>query len=377
MPWLDFDDLGDFLAFKAAGKASKWPRPNTKRIKCAFRMVHGEGLPFPRPGRFVCMMTSVPGPLGGRVYPAIDMDESGEFTLHGTSGINDDGRSVELDIIQHLEADFGGSDVPGIEYHFVFKKIDEDDFNWTWYWESESPSGVRVEVPMMVNVDNVSLLHVVVKDEPSPPDPSWPTPSGADEFFWYPMSECYDLTDLSFPRGAEFNGTDAYIALDHNIPAYGGPWFFEADVRLRDQDDFNPMLAPQSQNSVLGIKDEEAVYSASRLDLPDFPGFDVWFKFRLEFEWSSGLQLRYEAWIDDMLQESKVGSRVFLQYDNLGVRNLGGTPVWGNFDLKNLIYKRGTFASPDLFLDMPLLENALDLSPEENHGTTFNMPLES
>jgi hypothetical protein len=189
------------------------------------------------------------------------------------------------------------------------------------------------------------------------------------------VSECYLFPEEDVGM-ASMNGVDAYIELDQAIAIDGGPFFFEADVRIR-QDDFNAFLAPHSQNSVLGTLNEEGVYSSRRLELPDWPGFDVWFKYRLEFEWSNGLQLNYKAWIDDVVQDELTNPRVFLGFTAIGVRRLAGPAVWGDFDIKNLVFKRGSFSSPVVVLDMPLKKNALDIGPNSNHGTTFNMDLPS
>jgi hypothetical protein len=46
-------------------------------------------------------------------------------------------------------------------------------------------------------------------------------------------------------------------------------------------------------------------------------------------------------------------------------------------DIRDLKIETGTPGDYETLLDMPLRTNALDIGPNENHGTTFNMDLPS
>ena len=65
-------------------------------------------------------------------------------------------------------------------------------------------------------------------------------------------------------------------------------------------------------------------------------------------------------------------------FNNLGVfRHNDPGVIWGDFDMRLLKLQTGPPGNLVTVLDMPLIENALDLSVNANHGTTFNMDLPS
>lgn len=377
MAWLEFEFLGDFSAFLQDTRVSKWPRPNTNRIKCDFRMSLGEGTPFPRPGRFISQMFDVPETPNGRQYPVIDMDVSGAFSLHGTSGINIDGRTVDLDIIEHLIADFPGSTKPGIEYHFLFKKVGNDDFNWTWYFESEFPPGTPRDIPMRANSSAPVQGVKEIKDDPQFLDVDWPSNFGQSDFQFFTMSECFDLTAFEAPIGmAEFNGVDAWILLDHGLVNTNTDFIIEARIRLKELDHFWPLMGINGTGGFLGMDGEEFIFGTLRLATSWTPTKDVWFNWRLEFE--QPLQLKYKLFIDDIEVMDRTVARQHLQFDTLGVSKQGvpGT-IWANMDMRSLKMWTGDFPSSTVAIDMPCETDACDIGPDENHGVTANMTLPS
>jgi hypothetical protein len=191
------------------------------------------------------------------------------------------------------------------------------------------------------------------------------------------MSECYVFPAPPPAEGfASFNGVDARIDLDHGTFLHQNAFRVEADVRIRDEI-LVPILGDKDQAFYWGRDDAHGHWRTATFINISWPANDVWFNYRLEFEWESGDALRYELFIDDVEVFSALAGRGFTRWDVLGVRSFDGTPEWGDFDMKNLKYWTGSFASPVLRLDMPLIDNALDLSPDENHGTTFNMALPS
>lgn len=377
MVWLGLEFPDEFDDFIGDFKVSKWPRPNSKRIQCDFRMALGDGIPFPRPDRYFLDLQEVPDEPDNRAYALIDLDVSGPFEVSGSTGVNALGREITLKIIQHLDEPIVGQPWPLIEYQFISKMAGFDDFHFAWYWPGENVGGDITEIPFDVTSFDVRHPHTVVEEDKFPLNLDWPTNPVFSDLTWRPKSSCFAPTDF-IPEavGAEFNGVDAYIGLDHSIGIDNGPFFFEADVRLRDND-LAPMLAAAWHIFDLGISFEQAKYGNRLIDLDDLPAVDTWFKFRMEFEWSKAQLLTYHCWIDDVEQSFLVSPRFFLGFDNLGVRDFDNIPVWGDFDMKNLIFKRGTFASPTTVLDMKLIVNALDDGPDENHGTTHNMALPS
>lgn len=377
MPWTHFPTLAQYNAFKGKLQVAKWPRDNTTRTDCNFRMSLGEGLPFPRPQRFLLHLRGVPDEPMGFAYPVIDMDVSGPFHLHGTSGVNEFGREVELDIVEHLEADFPGSDWNGIEYHFKFKMVGFDDWDTTFFYESGNPTGVPCEIPMKADYLTTTCPVVLVIVNPDTLDLDWPTtPAGANWEF-RPMSACYVFPEEAPPLGmAEFNGTDAYIALDHNLVSTNQDFIIEAELRLKELDHFWPLMGIEGTGGFLGMDDDDFIFGNLRLATSWTPTVDEWFTWRLEFE--QPLQLKYKLFIDDIEVMDRTTNRQNLAFNRLGVYRHGvsGT-IWANMDMRSLKFWTGDQPSTIVALDMPCDTDACDIGPDENHGTTFNMTLPS
>lgn len=377
MGWTDFDNLLDFAAFLQDTRVSKWPRSGSKRIACEFRMGLGEGKPFPRPDRFICQMHDVPGAPNGRLYAYVDMDVAGPFHIFGTSGLNVQGRTIDLDIVEHLTADFDGSDFPGIEYHFVIKKTGSDDFNWTWYFESESPPGTQRDIPMRADSSTPGAGVVEQFDDPQFLDVDWPPIAVSNQLQWFTMSECYDFPELAPPLGkAEFNGVDAQIDLQMATGVDSGPFFLTMDLILYDRV-ANPFLGFSAANSAFQMIGEQLFWGPVAIANNIFPANGVPFNLKVEFEWSKGLQLTYTTWIDDIEVAQVTTNRQSFNIDQLGKRNQLGSAVFGHFDMWNLLFIRGTFAVPIVELDMVLDQDACDAGPMQNDGTTINMNLPS
>lgn len=375
MPWFQLTpSIADYEfwkweRFNGVRLVAKWPHPNTVRIDPRFRIMHSRPELIPQASRW------------GVVYyertldydPLLeDRNGIGWFDFE-TRGDNHIGVSTGPDKnLYSLEIDVESFDVlpflngPGVRMDILATHPSFGEQHQTGEW-LDDPAQIHWRYNM-----NTNFWHGSGRWTHFEADPGWPSDL---EFDIWAVNECYPFVQT--PVGmASMNGTDAYIELDHFILQDSGPSFFEADLRLR-QDDWNSFLAPQAASTNIAIVQGEGAYGSRRLDLPDLPAFDVWFKYRIEFEWSSGLQLNYKAWIDDVLQDEITGNRVTTFFDRIGVRTWFTTPIWGNFDIKNLLFKRGSFASPITVLDMPLIENALDRGPDANHGTTFNMDLPS
>jgi hypothetical protein len=340
-------------------------------------MVLGEGAPYPRPDKFIGAMFSVPFQPGGIAYPVIEMDGAGGDGLHGTTGPNWDGRTVELDIIEHPTDDFVGSDSPGLEYAFTFKKTDRDDYVWTWFYETTSPFGVITLIPMLADDGNPATNVVVIKPDPQFMDVDWPPLGPAADWQWTPHGQCFVVPDPpDLENGAEFNGVDAYIELDHALSNTNAPMIFEADIKFNTIQE-NPFFGVGSTGGFGGFRDD---HDFTWISLRPDPTFDAtvgqWYKVRFEFEQRA--QLSYDLFIDDVNVWAATQSRQHTAFNRLGVYKQGvsGT-LWADLSMKNLKWWSGAAPSTDLILDMPLIDNALDLSDDENHGTTFNMDLPS
>lgn len=375
MVWARFDTLDAHSDFRFDIRVSKWPNPNTNRTKNAFRMQLGEGLPFPRPQRYKLWMDFVPEAPNNRLYPIIDLDKAGEFELFGTSGEDISGREVEMSIIQHLEDDFPGSHSSGIEYAFKFKQIGFDDYHEQWFFETDHFGGNPKENPMQESslFSPLTLHHV--HDVPSDLNLTWPINNFVPMFNWEPMSECYTFHDEDLQGiNAEFNGDDSYIRLDHDIVGLNQDFIIEADVRLHDPDDFWPLFGRDGQGGFIGMEGADLIFGFLQETTTWTPLLNTWFNWRLEFEQESQLQIK--LFIDDVQVSVNTINRLNTPFNTIGVykHGISGT-LWAHMDVRNLKVKTGDAPSTVSKLDMLLQVNALDASPEENHGETFNMDL--
>jgi len=348
-------------------KISRWPKSGSLRTDCRYRRLH-ESFHYPLATRYLVNLTATNTSPPG---PPTPVDQWGWLDMDGGSGAIYQGATddapftlrCELDIThqQNLPA----SGFPGILMLAIWHN-EHGSFQTNYEYRDDSPQ--RFQVPV-----NTISLPPTDRSETAPGF-QW-TNRNAEVFA---VSECYDFpTDpLLIPGFALFNGVDARIELDHNIPLNSGPFSIEADLFVRDASNMI-VVAIDDNNGIVGNEDQDVRYSTFNEPSSWTPPIQQWFNWRLEFEWSSGLQLRYELFIDDQSIQGWTRSRFTRDWNMLGVRNWNSSPTFADLNMKNLKFQRGTFASPIVKLDMPLQENALDLGPDANHGTTFNMPLPS
>lgn len=346
-----------------------WPHPNTPRINCRYRFKDTSPTLIPLASRYSLFFRLFnlpydPVPAENNGIWVGDLLVKGDNHIGVTTVENKDGYTLDIDI-QHKE-ELENAEEPGIEYRVKFNKV---GLNSRTYIE-EYPSSIVANLwRYNMNTDTFNNPSHTYFEFPDAPTITQFIPH------LYGVGECFDFPKL--PVGmASFNGSNAYIALDHNTINHNGPHFCEADVRFHD-DGFQAIFGRKTSGAIWGFEDDDGRWSVQRFEDLDLPSLGTWFKYREEFEWSSGLQLRYELFVDDVLIRSVTAGRINTTWANLGVRRREGTADWGHFDMKNLIYKTGSFGSPVTRLDMPLFDNALDLSPDANHGSTFNMSLPS
>jgi hypothetical protein len=335
----------------------------------------GEGMPFPRPQRYKLWMDFVPEAPLGRLYPIIDLDESAEFELFGTSGEDISGREVEMSIIQHLEDDFPGSHGSGIEYAFKFKHIGFDDYHEQWFFENDHFGDEHKENPMLESSLGSPLTLHRVADVPSELNLTWPINDFTPQFSWEPMSECYTFHDEDLQAiSAEFNGVDSYIRLDHDLKRVNSPFIMSARIRLHSPDDFWPVLGTDGSGNFCGMEGSDTIFGAHRLSTTWSPLLNEWFDWRLEFEQVSANNLR--TFINDVQVDESTIIRQQMALNTLGVYKHGvsGT-LWAHMDMKDFKYLSGDAPSTVVEAHLPLRVNALDLGPDENHGETFEMDL--
>lgn len=376
MPWFEFLPNADERAYWKVGpstvpKLGMWPSPNSNRVHCGFRIAADPDL-IPYSSRYVIEYR------GWRDSPAVGDPEMHRMCwvdldvvtpgvhLKGDAGQDPETLyDLELSIRQYsslplasvpgrelrveLEHSQGATATLTLEYRDAFG----ERLHWNGNWNQHTP---------IAGLDSSS-------DE-------WPYE--VNTFEWYPVPECYVFPpqgDQPDPEGfAEFNGIDSYIALDELMDAWSLPFRVTCEFRVRGQPDWMPIMGKGSAGGFFGMDEDDMIWGSLRIDTNWEPDVDVWHTWRLDFEQIG--QLGYQMYIDDQAVMDVTTNRQHSNANRLGVYRQGVTgTIWGHFDLRRLKYLKGVSPNFETILDMPLLQNARDAGPKENHGTTFNMDL--
>jgi hypothetical protein len=189
----------------------------------------------------------------------------------------------------------------------------------------------------------------------------------------FSVSECYVFEEEDVGM-ASFNGTDAYIQLTDLMTFANNPFKMSAEIRLNQTVNHWPILGRQGTGGFFGMEGDDIVFGNLQLDTSWTPVTDVWFTWVYEFEPST--QLQHKLTIAGTVVKDGTHSRQFTPFDTIGVYKQGvsGT-LWADMDVRDLKIETGTPGDYETLLDMPLRANALDVGPNANHGTPFNMDL--
>lgn len=375
MPWFtpspSQEEL-DFWQFKPTGflpLIPHWPKPNSARVNCFFLMKDTFPAFIPIAGRYGFYFTEVgtewdPTKEDTNEFAALDFQGIGPNHVRGVLGQSPAGFDVTIDIEALPDLPIINGD--GIRATVVADHAQHGTQTVTGIWD---------RLPLRQNwfYNQNTDLQLPTGNWQFENDPQWNIPLLLPHIF--AAHDCY-----GFPRDMEefarFNGVDAFIDLSFSTGVDSGPFRISCDMRLQDRI-ANPILAFQSANSGYQTIGEALFWGPVEIANNFMPANDVWFNLVTEFEWELGQQLTYQVFVDDVLAKQTTTNRQFFNISQLGKRNSGPSAVFGHFDMRNLFWERGTFASPVVELDMKLMLNALDDGPTGNHGTTFNMQLPS
>jgi hypothetical protein len=378
MPWYErlpsqdeLDHYQNHVIFpaEAAHRVSKWPTPNTPRINCRYRVKHTTPTLIPLSHRYGLYYHKSVGSYDPddpefNAFGWFDSEIRADNHIGFLTPRNDEGYLLDVDIKAFDELPVSGR--PGIEFKVVF---DHSTFETLTYHEEYEP---------LVG-SNQWHYNISTLKHGSQFLGYWTEgPQQWDQLLkprLFGVSDCYTFD--RFPIGfAALNGTDSYIALDHNIPRLDVPFKIEADIRLHNVTSFWPLFGLDNTGGFTGMDEDDTIFGFLRIGTTWVPVLDEWFNWKFEFEQVS--QLNYRTFIDDVLVDESTGGRQFSHRNMVGVYKHGvsGT-IWADMDVKNLKLTIGDVPSSQVVLDMPLQANALDLSTELNHGTTFNMDLPS
>jgi len=301
-----------------------------------------------------------------------------EGHLQGETGEDIDGRNLVLDIFDHGPANehpvIGSK---GIEYVFTLSLPGKTDWHTRWFWPRPQ-EGEFGPAPLDITADPFVVPPAYIEVDPGGTGTAW---EDEDEgpIFWHTWPECKDVCGEEkelVENFARFNGIDSYIALEEQVPSFNNPFVVTCQFRYQGQPDWAPIWGRHQAGGFFGFDEHEVIFGNARRNTSWEPEVGVWYNYEYRFEQSG--PLGHQQLIDDVIVMDAVFSRQFINANRLGVyRHQTTGTIWGHFDLKHLIYKKGTVGDFTTELHLPLQEDALDLSDNENHGTTFNMELPS
>lgn len=376
MPWLDYtpEDIDlIYWGMHPVGvnhKVAIWPRPNSLRVDARYRMPHGHDCQASAQ-RFLIRSQfhgTVPPPLPSPVdlWAWIDLEVVDGGHIEASLGPQGDGIDLRMSVRSYDSLPSSGLEGVRMEIEHSIAGFGSMLY-WEEYWTEPLAFGWNRNAENWVSGGQTQGFIV---------DPLWPYQILQPKF--QSASECYNFPRQSVPVElmAEFNGVDSWIALDNNIAGFAGPFMLEARIRLHDVTSFWPILGRDNSGGFFGMDEDDGIFGTLRLTTAWLPVLDEWFWWRWEFE--QFLQLQHKLFIDDVEVMDRTSTRQFSQFNVMGVYRHGlPGPIWGNFDMQHLKRTTGIPGNHVVDYHYPLTENALDISPTQNHGTTFNMTLPS
>lgn len=375
MPWFDrIPSIEDYEFWKwerlnGTRLVGKWPHPNTPRVDCRFRIKHTSPTLIPLASRWGIVyyqrtLDYDPSFSDRNGIGWFDFETRGDNKIGVTTPADQNGFTVEVEVCSkdELDALLG----PGVEMEVTVDHPSFGRIKQVGEWLNH-PDAVN----WLYNM-NTNFWHGSGRWSVYEVDPGWPFDLEID--IWA-VNECYPFVQT--PVGmAAFNGSDAYIKLDNLMSFANNPFRLSCEVRLNQTANHWPILGRDGTGGFFGMEDDDIVFGNLQLDTSWTPVQDEWVTWVYEFEPST--QLQHKLSIAGTVVKDATHSRQSTPFNTIGVYKQGvsGT-LWADMDLRNLKIEAGTPGSYTTLLDMPLLENALDAGPEENHGTTFNMELPS
>lgn len=374
MPWWD-SDFTTFFDQRLENRVATWPLPNGKRVDARYKMVGGAPPCVSRASRY--FVTFQPFPLGTRYFALIDVAFDGTpGELIGDTGPDPHGRTLQLKITDHqIGNPHPVYDQAGINFLFTLSLESRDDWHIEWFYPTIQDGSDGPAPVTLLNVQGVQGTSLRSNDACTA-DNAWEN-TICSPVDWYTFSECKEPAgeEMDFPASfAEFNGVDSYIALTEAVGSMDSPFILKADIRRRGFPWIWPIFGKEGAGGFHGMDLSQIIFGTLTLDTDWTEVDDIWFRWEYRFEQDT--QLHHQLFINDVEVMDETTNRQFMNPDNLGVFRHNSFPeIWGHFDMKKLLYLVGTPGDFEVRLDMPLTENCLDLSDNDNHGTPFNMDL--
>jgi len=372
MPWMPSLSDARWTTIQQQIVIARWPEDQSNRVNAHFRMITLLGLPDAHAERHVFRIA--PDIINDiQLWGYIDIEFQEPFLLGGNTGLDADGRNVQLIVKQYTEADphplfgprimerrFTISRAPFtdtfISYLFGFGPIlgqGKTPFNWSWDKTNRHSSNMGA------------------------PGTEWEDFLNWEDFQGRTISTCYDLEQAApLPLFIAGNGTDAYVQNDQVHSQFFSSFKISAQVRFRDFTNAILLCSSTDASHFLGIFGTDLKYRTITIALSPLPALNQFGEFVFERARTPPGEIFRVFW-----EGSEIGSGD-LTFDELDWDRMAGnrptpTPEWGDLDMRDVLISGGLPPGESITFDMDAAIAACDVGPQTIKGTTFNMSLPS
>lgn len=351
---------------------SLWPHCGSKRTNSLYRLryMRNDAI-YPSASRFYCVYdsgeTSPEGnPPGHRNWGWMDVSPLGEDHLYGEAGPDPDGWDASIDIQAMQTLPLFGT--PGIRQSY---RVTEPGGGWKEFTYEHPRDSVSQWWQPYMSVGNLNPPLNATSDSNN-----WPFETFEVAWFRNTVPECYSFPNPLGDGFANFNGSDSWIELTNSTPNVAGRWIYTAQLFIRDPVGAWVMCSTTSVNPRTGYNDDFGQWRSAKVATDSSAPLNQWFEFRMEREWAVPTGNHMKVYFDGIEVGSSLQPNYQLSFNALG----GNRPnpaanKWADMRMRDLLFRRGSPAAPQVVLDMPLRQNTCDLGPFANHGIPHNVGL--
>lgn len=376
MPWLDDGQPQSIVDALNNTKKALWPRDETNRSDARFRHLLGEGMPYPRPSRWVVRI--VPDTALPTVFRNgwLDLSAISDTVLTGSTGMSAEGYQMDLTLTSYgttVDPNFGFN---GIEYDLTFLSAGGDTFFYKYMIPVDEPTFFYETIPLdwLWSPDQFNEYQYVTTDYTLGMQPDFPNNNLGHALSLFSVSECWSFPAPPVAGFAEFNGIDAYIENRSITLNTNTQWRHEFDIRLHENPDVLYLAKSFNTTKYCLISPVRIIYRGRIVTFSTALNLNQWYHIDFRYEWLSADGL-YRVAIDGGADDTLAHTGVADRWDRFGKR--GSSTVIGKFDMRNFVLTNGPASSAVVFLDQNFDVNACDAGPDGRDGDTFFMSLPS
>ncbi len=376
MPWLDDGTPQSIVDALANTKKSLWPRDETNRSDARFRHLLGDGMPYPRPQRWVIRIIPDLGLPTVFLNGWLDLAAVSDTVLTGSTGMSAAGHQMDLDITSYADTTDPNFGFNGIEYRLTFLGIGGDTFWYAYMVPINETSFFYETIPLdwLWENDQFNQYEHSATNYVLGMQPEWLNNNLGHALGLFSVSECWVFPAPAGPGFASFNGTTSYIKNRSLTVDTMNSWRQEFDIRLNATDDCDYLAKSFNGIRVCRIGPNEISYIGRSVTFSTPLVVGTWYHIDFRFQWSV-FDVTYRVSVDGGPDDLGPNSNRPAQWDQFGRR--GTKASRGEYDFKNFVLTRGPDSSPLVFLDQKFQTDACDDGPDARDGDTFFMTLPS